>query len=149
MQSGKVTVITQTRYGGIYEGGPWAAFATTDLAFDPGDAFSGDTFALAWWDTPTVPVGVGETPDQALARPQKLIERDRNQAEEGLFAPGDPVLVARCAPDEWKCAEAAIVVSVEWRPCRPFVGGLRGQGLYTVRCGERELTVPERYLRDG
>ncbi len=143
-----MTVITETRYGGIYEGGPWAAFAATDVGFDPGDAFAGDTFACAWWDAPTVPVGVGESPNEAVARLQRLIERDRAEAQTGLFAPGDEVRVARCAPDEWKCSAPVIVLSVEWRACRPFVGGLRGQGVYELRCGSRELRVPERYLRD-
>lgn len=65
-----VTIIA-TRYTGAYEGGPWAAF-NCDPGDIPDDATGDDTDAFTWWRSPSVPVGVGATPDEALAA---LIER--------------------------------------------------------------------------
>ena len=119
-----VVVITETRYGGVYEGGPWAAFSVSRLDSVPGEAFGGDTYALDWWDRPTIPVGAGDSPDEAFARLGLLVERDRASAESGLFSPGDLVLTARCTPDDWYPQTIGTVLSVEFRPCRPYVGGL-------------------------
>lgn len=65
-----VTIIT-TRYGGAYEGGSWAAFNCDPEAI-PDDATGCDPEADLWWSRPSLPVGVGSTPDKALAA---LIER--------------------------------------------------------------------------
>lgn len=56
--------ITETRYGGVYEGGKWAAF---DLEPDmiPPDAFGGDPECWAWWDEHGAGVGTGDTPQEA------------------------------------------------------------------------------------
>ena len=121
-----VIVITETRYGGVYEGGPWAAFSLSPPGTPPDEAFSGDTYACDWWDQPTVPVGVGDSPDEALAVLQLLIDRDRNHEEVGCFAPGESVQVARCAPDAWCPQSIGVVQAVEFRPSRPYVGGVRG-----------------------
>ena len=61
-----VTII-RTRYGGVYEGGDWAAFNCDEWDV-PGDATAGDPECEAFWREPkAVRVGVGGTPDQALA----------------------------------------------------------------------------------
>jgi hypothetical protein len=56
-------VIIETRYGGTYEGGSWAAFPSSSI---PEDARGDDLECLDWWMAPTVAVGVGDTPDEAL-----------------------------------------------------------------------------------
>jgi hypothetical protein len=61
-------VIVETRYGGGYEGGQWAAFASHRT---PEDAQGDDVECRAWWAAPTVAVGVGGTPDEAL----EMLER--------------------------------------------------------------------------
>ena len=58
--------IFQTRYGGAYEGGPWAAVYANPQDV-PEDAWGGDTFASHWWSDHEHEVGVGITPDEALA----------------------------------------------------------------------------------
>ena len=61
-----VTII-RTRYGGAYEGNDWAAF-NCDEDQVPLDATGCDSECEAFWRDPKgVRVGVGETPDQALA----------------------------------------------------------------------------------
>lgn len=143
-----VIVITETRYGGVYEGGPWAAFSIGDLAHMPDDAFAGDPFACGWWDEPSVPVGVGDSPDEALDRLRQLMARDQQQCEDGLFASGDPVRVASCTPHEWYGAGTGIVRSVEYKRIAPYAGGLRGQCIYTIDFDDvAGARVPERYLR--
>ncbi len=65
---GRYTPVTilATRHGGRYEGGEWAAFPYE--AWDvPQDAYGGDRIAAEWWASNTSPVGVGDTPDAALA----------------------------------------------------------------------------------
>ena len=59
-----VTII-RTRYGGVYEGGRWAAF---NLYPDqiPEDATGGDTECAVWWNTHDFPVGVASAPTMAL-----------------------------------------------------------------------------------
>jgi len=60
-----VTIVA-TRHGGRYEHGRFAAFPLE--AWDlPRDAYGGDRIAAEWWSSNTTPVGVGETPDEALA----------------------------------------------------------------------------------
>ena len=58
--------IVQTRYGGIYEGGAWAAFLSHPEEIPP-DAFGGDSVCVSWWSDFVYAVGVGATPDSALA----------------------------------------------------------------------------------
>lgn len=145
-----VIVITETRYGGVYEGGPWAAFSVSDVDAIPEEAFSGDAFASGWWGSPTVPVGVGDSPDEALERLRFLVARDRQEEQTGYFAPGERVQVARCTPDEWYGKGIGIVRSVEFQRARPYSGGLRGQCIYTVDFdGATGIRVPEPYLRSG
>jgi hypothetical protein len=142
-----MTVITETRYGGVYEGGPWAAFGVESPASVPTEAFGGDPCAVDWWDNPTVPVGVGTTPDASFARLRALQDRDRDGLGRPLFDRGERVSVVRCVPSDWYRAGEGTVVELEHRPSRPFVGGLRGQGVYAVRFeGSDIVRVPERYL---
>ena len=60
-----VTIIA-TRYGGIYEGGEWAAFLLHHDDIPP-EAVGGDTVCAAWWVDFGRAVGVGATPGAALA----------------------------------------------------------------------------------
>lgn len=59
--------IIATRYGGVYENGEYAAFArATELV--PPEAEGDDTDAMVFWrDADPRLVGVGATPDAALA----------------------------------------------------------------------------------
>ncbi|MDP9843275.1 hypothetical protein [Streptosporangium lutulentum] len=71
-----VTIIA-TRHGGRYEGGLWAAFPREPWDI-PQDAYGGDRIAYDWWSSNTSPVGVGDTPDEALADlERKLTEQPR------------------------------------------------------------------------
>lgn len=143
-----VVVIAETRYRGVYEGGPWAAFAVSEIGAIPVDAFAGDPFASGWWDEPSVPVGVGDSPNDALSRLTQLMTRDRDYQETGLFGVGQVVRVAGCTPEEWYGSGNGIVRSVAYRPSRPYTGGLRGQCVYTIDFEDRAgAHVPERYLR--
>jgi hypothetical protein len=60
-----VTIIT-TRYGGVYEGGEWAAFPL-HAAQVPAEAVADDVTCARWWEQFSDAVGVGETPGAALA----------------------------------------------------------------------------------
>jgi hypothetical protein len=143
-----VAIIIETRYGGVYEGGPWAAFGVSDPRLVPGEAFSGDPLAFEWWDSPTVPVGVGDSPNDSLERLKALVARDRAKSEAGLFTVGERVAIAQCAPDDWRASDTAAVESVEYRHAQPRTGGLRGQCLYSLRFTDATIiVVPERYLR--
>ena len=56
--------IIKTRYGGAYEGGSWAAFNAYDV---PMDATDDDITCCEWWVDHRHEVGVGKSPDLALA----------------------------------------------------------------------------------
>lgn len=66
------TIITQTRYQGVYEGGTWAAFppgAHFDSIFDDFRllAFGDDGDCSAWWTSSAADaVGRGSTPGEAV-----------------------------------------------------------------------------------
>lgn len=86
--------IVRTRYGGVYEGGKFAAFnsepdgirwhlpcmATEDS--EP-DAFGGDPDCMSWWMlAPLVmPVGVGETIEEAVQSLELAIQREEKRDE--------------------------------------------------------------------
>lgn len=58
-----VTII-KTRYGGVYEGGQWAAFNLDTEQVPP--AVTGDDITCAhWWGQFGVGVGLGSTPSEA------------------------------------------------------------------------------------
>ena len=143
-----MAVIVETRYGGVYEGGLWAAFGVDDPKQVPDEALGGDPVAAGWWVTPTVPVGVGDSPNQALERLSFLIDRDSRHEETGCFEVGAEVRVASPTPDGWYGEGIGIVRSFEYRAAVPYVGGLRGQCVYTVVfAGTEGVRVPEAYLR--
>ncbi|TYB71228.1 hypothetical protein FXF51_01970 [Nonomuraea sp. PA05] len=58
--------IVKTRYSGSYEGGTFAAFLTEPWDV-PQDAFADDRVAYGWWKEHGGMIGVGDTPDEALA----------------------------------------------------------------------------------
>lgn len=72
-------LILDTRHGGIYErnrkgvSGTWAAFPCYPEEF-PADAIGDDTECQEWWANPTIAVGVGGTPDEALADLESVID---------------------------------------------------------------------------
>lgn len=141
-------VILETRYGGVYEGGPWAAFSVASPASVPEDAFGGDAIAATWWGAPTMPVGVGDSPDDAHARLEHVLDRDRRQGVEGLFEVGADVRVAATAPSDFRAGEVGRVRSVEFRPIEPFAGGLRGLCVYELDFPNGgEVRIEEAYLR--
>ena len=60
-----VTIIA-TRYGGIYEGGAWAAFPL-DFEQLPPQIDDDDVTCATWWSDYGYSVGVGNSPNAALA----------------------------------------------------------------------------------
>ena len=58
--------ITPARYSGVYEGGKWVAFNLypEDL---PEAAFDDDVTCMTWWSSFDKYVGIGSTPNEALA----------------------------------------------------------------------------------
>ena len=67
-----------TRYGGVYEGGEWAAFACLPHAV-PEKAFGDDITCGEWWANPTVPVAVGPAPQDAYDALRKTLEEGDEQ----------------------------------------------------------------------
>lgn len=78
-----VTIIT-VRYGGVYEGGPWAAFHCYPEDM-PGAVTGDDTECSAWWadHKDSAYLGVGKTPELALKalteRMQVAIDRFKEE----------------------------------------------------------------------
>jgi hypothetical protein len=141
-----VIVIAETRYGGVYEGGPWAAFAVASTAEVPPDAFSGDIAATDWWDAPTVPVAAEDTPDRALRRLHYLLASDQP-----LFAAGASVRVAPCTPSDWYAQGVGRVIAAELRRRPAGSGGPPlGRCVYAVQFEDvGSMQIPESYLREG
>lgn len=66
-------IITAARYGGCYEGGEWLAFAFLP---DDNEAFSGDNPCMNWWEArEDMPIGRGDTPNDALADLKARVEK--------------------------------------------------------------------------
>jgi hypothetical protein len=61
-----VTII-QTRYGGSYENGTWAAFNCHENEVPPAASDDDLTAANYWWSDAAENVGRGESPNEALA----------------------------------------------------------------------------------
>lgn len=113
-------LIVETRYGGTWEGGPWAAFDVDTEEAVPGEAFGGDPFAAEWWMAgPSVLVGVGDDETEPLSH----LEHLRHQAAEGVenvcrYGTGLRVGNARCAhdsmrADDWsplECRESFVML---------------------------------------
>ena len=66
--------IVATRYQGGYEGGVWAALPVYPQEL-PEAAMGDDLDCQKWWDTPPFAVGLGATPDRALAALDDAIDR--------------------------------------------------------------------------
>lgn len=62
-RSAPAVVVVATRYGGVYEGGMFAAIPADWLQ---ADAFGQDTECGDWWHAHGHKAGVGATPDAAL-----------------------------------------------------------------------------------
>ena len=65
--------IFATRYNGGYEGGRWAALPLAPEEV-PDDALGEDIECREWWENPSVAVGLGATPNGALAALDVVIE---------------------------------------------------------------------------
>ena len=64
-----MTITRETRYGGVYEGGRWAAFDVEEWDDIPGEAFGGHVAAPEWWwEGPSVVVTVGDSAEEAENR---------------------------------------------------------------------------------
>lgn len=60
-----LTVI-KTRYGGVYEGGPYAAFSSRYYQI-PKDALGSDIPCCGWWARNRHLVGIGASMDEAVS----------------------------------------------------------------------------------
>lgn len=67
--------VFMTRYGGVYEGGTWAAIRCEPQDV-PADALGDDVSAMRWWEENRQHVGVGDGPASALLR---LLELPRHE----------------------------------------------------------------------
>jgi hypothetical protein len=68
-----VTIVS-ARYGGIYEGGAWVAFARFPDEL-PIEWNAGDVFASRYYEEHSAEIGVGTTPDEAHRNLLDNIER--------------------------------------------------------------------------
>jgi len=142
-------VVAQTRYRGTYEGGRWAAFEVWGPPGGeihvPPEAFGSDTVAVEWWwGGPSVAVGIGETPGDAL---DHLMHKIRHPSEP--FVPiGARVSVAD-APDFWQHDGVAVVADAVSEPrLGEFAPAGASEWEYLLRFDNGdERKVPESYLR--
>ncbi len=67
-----VTIVS-ARYGGVYEGGPWVAFARHPDEL-PIEWNAGDVFASRYYEEHSDEIGVGMTPDAAYRNLLENIE---------------------------------------------------------------------------
>lgn len=58
-------VVFQSRYSGVYEGGDWFALANCETV--PDGPWEDDDECLDWFLSNGETIGVGDTPDEALA----------------------------------------------------------------------------------
>jgi hypothetical protein len=68
-----ITVIS-VRYGGSYEGGRWGALPLRPGEIPP-EATGHDIECQEWWEGPPVAVGLGATPDRAVAALDEVIDQ--------------------------------------------------------------------------
>lgn len=73
-------IITPSAYGGVHEGGKWMAFPMEHV---PRAAIDSETVVVAWFAKNDWRVGVGDTPNDALAnllfQMQKAVKDGRAQ----------------------------------------------------------------------
>lgn len=95
-----MVVVLRTRYQGIYEGGSWAAFDVDSLDDVPDLAWAGDVWACEWWQSPTIPVGVGD--NEVEARADLVWARRENEGiRANRWGIGDLVRFAPSVPDQF------------------------------------------------
>jgi hypothetical protein len=68
-----VTIVS-ARYGGVYEGAPWVAFARHPDEL-PIEWNAGDVFASPYYEEHSEEIGVGMTPDAAYRNLLEKVER--------------------------------------------------------------------------
>lgn len=68
-----ITVIS-VRYGGIYEGGRWAALPLRPAEVPP-EATGNDVECQGWWERPPLAVGLDTSPDRAVAVLDDVIDQ--------------------------------------------------------------------------
>lgn len=93
--------VVKTRYGGVYEGGPWAAFNCHAHEI-PEAAFGDDTTCMFWWENPQVTVATGESVEDAVSSLewtlQREIEREAEKVCPVCWAGIDPLNLERHDP---------------------------------------------------
>lgn len=70
------TTVVRDRYGGVYSGGTWLAFPLRPESV-PSAAADSDVPCRRFWDehrkAASLPIGVGETPDEAVAALERAV----------------------------------------------------------------------------
>lgn len=66
--------IIADRYGGVYSGGKWTAFAC-DYDFVPPDVDADDVTCGNFWYKNQIPVGLGNTPQQAYEKLKESMKK--------------------------------------------------------------------------
>lgn len=141
-------VICRTRYGGVYEGGPWAAFLVGSSLDVPAEAFPGDTFAVEWWGDPTELVGVGDDPNEALERLDAVRRQAKVSPQDGAaFSVGDTARVATCAPDSLRPGGRGRVEHRQWVKSERRGVAVAGRWDYVLNVDGESIKFPEAYLR--
>jgi hypothetical protein len=74
--------IFRARYGGIYEGGRWIAYPSHPWEV-PDQVHGSDIESSEWFHEHSDEVGVGDTPNEALADLRGRIERKRRARQGG------------------------------------------------------------------
>jgi hypothetical protein len=83
-------LIFKTRHGGVYEGGEWAAFPCHPEEFPP-EANGDDIELREWFQSPPFAVGVGDTPDEALAALEKVVNECTHPPDRQHRVPGGSI----------------------------------------------------------
>ena len=74
--------IFQARYGGLYEGGRWIAYASHPWNV-PHQVSGSDIETAEWFNDHSDDVGVGDSPNDALADLRGRVERKRRERQGG------------------------------------------------------------------
>jgi hypothetical protein len=134
--------VTPTRYGGIYEGGRWAAFRALPDQL-PEKAFGGDEDALDWWvGADAAWVGVGGSPDKAFA------DLVRRWARFGCRACGGIGMVRRAEGAGWKFCDVCQGAGTDNVPKCGYCGNRIDTSMLSDHlrfCPARKETMQDRY----